>query len=102
MVVAATGVAARDIVLTEHIDLVVSDLRMPGEMDGRALLAWLDTERPDLGRTALLATGDVSGDVSGDASLALPLPPHRILNKPFEGKDYVLRVRAALGLVEVG
>ena len=98
VVMAATGAAARDIILTEHIDLVVSDLRMPGEMDGRALLAWLDSERPELGRTALLATGDVSGD----ASLALPLPPHRILNKPFEGKDYVHRVRAALGLVEVG
>lgn len=98
VVVAASGVAAREIILTEHVDLVVSDLRMPGEMDGRALLAWLDSERPDLGRTALIATGDVSGD----ASLALPLPPHRILNKPFEGKDYVRRVRAALGLVEVG
>ncbi len=90
----ASGVEARDVLLRESVDLVVSDLRMPGEMDGAALLGWLERERPSLAATALLATGDVSGT----ASVALPVPPERILNKPFEGAEFVRRVRAALAL----
>lgn len=93
-IAAASGVEARDLLIRESVDLVVSDLRMPGEMDGAALLAWLERERPSLAATALLATGDVSGA----ASVALPVPHERILNKPFEGAEFVRRVRAALEL----
>lgn len=94
VITAASGLAARDLLLSHSVDLVVSDLRMPGEMDGAALLAWMERERPALASTALLATGDVSGA----ASVALPVPPERILNKPFEGAEFVRRVRAALDL----
>lgn len=92
VLVASGGAEARDIMLRERVDLVVSDLRMPGEMDGYALLQWMERERPALAKTALLATGDVSGA----ASVALPVPVERILNKPFEGAEFVRRVRAAL------
>jgi CheY-like chemotaxis protein len=95
VLVASSGVEARDILLREHVDLVVSDLRMPGEMDGYALLEWMERERPALSGTALLATGDVSGA----ASIALPVPAERILSKPFNGADFVRRVRAALDVV---
>ncbi|MEO8622703.1 MAG: ATP-binding protein [bacterium] len=95
VLVASGGVEARDILLREHVDLVVSDLRMPGEMDGYALMAWMERERPALSETALLATGDVTGT----ASIALPVPVERILSKPFDGADFVRRVRAALAVV---
>jgi signal transduction histidine kinase/ActR/RegA family two-component response regulator len=95
VIMASGGIEARDIMLREHVDLVVSDLRMPGEIDGYGLLQWMERERPELSETALLATGDVSGT----ASVALPLPPHRILSKPFEGAEFVRRVRAALGVL---
>lgn len=94
VLVAAGGSEARDIMQRENVDLVVSDLRMPGEMDGYALLQWMERERPGLAETALLATGDVSGT----ASVALPVPPDRILNKPFAGTEFVERVLAALGV----
>ncbi|MEP7001249.1 MAG: ATP-binding protein, partial [bacterium] len=95
VLVASGGVEARDILLREHVDLVVSDLRMPGEMDGYALLEWMERERPALSETALLATGDVTGT----ASIALPVPEERILSKPFDGAEFVRRVRAALAVV---
>ncbi len=98
VVVAASGAAARDVMLREHVDLVVTDLRMPGAMDGSALLDWMSRERPALAQTALLATGDVSGA----ASVALPVPIDRIVNKPFEGAEFVQRVREALGIVPSG
>ncbi|CAN5919141.1 hypothetical protein BH11GEM2_BH11GEM2_31350 [soil metagenome] len=98
VVLASSGAAARDVMLREHVDLVVSDLRMPGSMDGYALLDWMSQERPALAQTALLATGDVSGA----ASVALPVPIDRILNKPFEGVEFVRRVRGALGIAPSG
>ena len=98
VLVASGGTEARDIMLRERVDLVVSDLRMPGEMDGYALLAWMERERPALAESVLLATGDVSGAVP----VALPVPLQRILNKPFEGAEFVRRVRAALGITPPG
>ena len=94
VLVASGGTEARDIMLPERVDLVVWDLRMPGEMDGYALLAWMERERPALAESVLLATGDVSGAVP----VALPVPLQRILNKPFEGAEFVRRVRVALGI----
>ena len=90
--VASSGVEARDILLRERVDLVVTDLRMPGEMDGYALFEWMERERPELAASAILATGDVSGA----ASIALPVPAERVLSKPFDGAEFVRRVHAAL------
>jgi signal transduction histidine kinase/ActR/RegA family two-component response regulator len=94
VLLAISGTEARDIMLREHVDLVVSDLRMPGEMDGYALLRWMADNRPALAESALLATGDMGGT----ASVALPVPVERILSKPFEAVEFVQRVRAALGV----
>lgn len=91
---ASGGAQARDIMLAEHVDLVVSDLRMPGEMDGYALFAWMERERPALAATMLLSTGDMTGE--GHAPL--PVPAERTLHKPFIGADVVDRIRRALGI----
>jgi signal transduction histidine kinase/CheY-like chemotaxis protein len=96
VVLAATGAEAREVLAREHFDLVISDLRMPGEMDGRELLAWLEETHPALAARALLLTGDVNGV----ASVALPVPAERVLTKPFNNADYVRRVRRALGLLD--
>lgn len=94
---AASGVEARDLLLNGSFDLVVSDLRMPGEMDGAALIDWMRKERPALARTALLATGNMTGPEHA----ALPLPPARIITKPFRGTDLVASVRGALASLPV-
>jgi C4-dicarboxylate-specific signal transduction histidine kinase/CheY-like chemotaxis protein len=97
VVLASSGAQARDIMLAERIDLVVSDLRMPGEMDGYALFSWMERERPALAATALLSTGDMMG--GGHAPL--PVPAERILSKPFIGTEVVHRIRRALGIPDV-
>ena len=94
VVVAAGAEEAREILAREPIDLVVSDLRMPGPIDGRGLLELLAREYPHLAARALLVTGDVSGA----ASAALPVPPERLISKPFARQEYVARVRAALAI----
>ncbi len=92
VVLASNGAAAMEILQREHVDLVISDLRMPGAMDGRALLAWLATEHPELAERSLVVTGDVGG-VIGE----LVLPSHRLINKPFPTSEYLAKVREALG-----
>ncbi len=95
-VLAENGREAREALGRERFDLVISDLRMPGEMDGRELIEWLVREHPELASRSLLLTGDASGV----ASAPLPVPPERVVNKPFSGVEYVKRVRRALGLGE--
>jgi C4-dicarboxylate-specific signal transduction histidine kinase len=92
VVLASSGADARDLLLNETVDLVVSDVRMPGELDGYGLLAWLERERPQLARSAILATGDIAGPSPNK----VPLPPERILRKPFQGHEFLACVQAAL------
>ncbi len=94
VVLASSGTEARDFLLRESVDLVVSDVRMPGELDGYALLEWMKRERPTLASNAILATGDISGSESAP----IGLPPERILRKPFQGDELMACVRAALAL----
>ena len=95
VVLAANGTEAQDALVRESFDLVISDLRMPGEMDGRDLLAWLAQERPALAARSLLLTGDMGGV----ASVPLPVPMDRVVPKPFSSVEYVRRVRQALGII---
>lgn len=74
-----------------EFDLVISDLRMPGDVSGLDLLAWLDRERPHLARTALIVTGDISGPLPDEA-----LAEERVLTKPFRRDEYEARVKASL------
>ena len=92
VLVASSAEEAQGIVAREPLDLVVSDLRMPGDRDGLGLLAWLEREHPALARRSLLVTGDVS------ASFGAPhfVPPERRLNKPFTRQEYVARIRTLL------
>ena len=72
-------------------DLVITDLRMPGDVSGYDLLAWLERERPDLAASALVVTGDIAG-----APPLLGGSGGRVITKPFQREEYESRVRAAL------
>jgi CheY-like chemotaxis protein len=68
----------------EHVDLVFSDVRMPGELDGVGLARWLRAHRPDV--AVLLTSGyDGSGWQGGDLGREV-----RLLQKPYT-QDQVLR-----------
>jgi CheY-like chemotaxis protein len=67
-----------------QIDLVFSDVRMPGDMDGFGLSRWIKQHRP--GIPVILASGDI-----GKANLAHEL----CANEPFLTKPYDLDIVVA-------
>jgi CheY-like chemotaxis protein len=69
------------------VDIVFSDVLMPGAMDGFALARWIRTHRP--GIEVILTSGiDRSADVAGMLCEAGPL-----LAKPYEPQSVVDRIR---------
>ena len=78
VVLAAEGQAALDALQHTSVDVVVSDLRMPG-MDGVALYHALLADRPGLAARMVFITGDLVS-MGGRAAAALQQP---VLTKPF-------------------
>lgn len=76
--------------LSEHIDLVVLDIMLPGR-DGLDVLATLQRAKPGLPVIVLTALGDVEHRVTGlDAGAA------DYLVKPFSVRELAARIRAQL------
>jgi CheY-like chemotaxis protein len=76
---AASGREARALLANRDVDLIVSDIRMP-EMDGPALFAWLQSERPELAARVAFVTGDTLGV---DAVRFLARSGRPVMEKPF-------------------
>jgi two-component system NtrC family sensor kinase len=93
VLLACNGEEARQLLSVEDVDLVISDLRMPGKTDGHGLIAWIEEHRSHLADHILVVTGDLIGLPSSTAS---EISPDRVLSKPFTRDEYVERVRAAL------
>jgi len=77
LAVASGDEAVRLIARGVAIDLVFSDVRMPGELDGYGLAHWILENRPDL--PILLVTGDL-----GKANAAAEFGGAEVLSKPYE------------------
>lgn len=73
------------------IDLVFSDVQMPGEMDGFGLARWVREHRP--GMAVLLTSGDAK---MADAATGL-CEKLDILPKPYDFEFAVARIRQFLG-----
>jgi signal transduction histidine kinase/ActR/RegA family two-component response regulator len=74
-------------------DVLVVELDLPGD-EGRELLSWLESERPDLARRAILATSGGS-----NASTAEFLRSYRgpVVHKPVHGSDLLAAIDAVAG-----
>ena len=72
------------------IDVVLSDVRMPGQMDGFGLATWIRKNRPGL--PVLLVSGHVQ---KADAAHAL-CEKQEIISKPFDFHSVGKRLRAAI------
>ncbi len=90
---AETGHEALRVLQTRQIDLVVSDVRMPGGIDGLQLYDWVRACQPALADRFVFASGDLVGFEGGDVSD--PTNALRV-RKPFRFVEFERVVRMAL------
>jgi CheY-like chemotaxis protein len=76
----------------DHVDLVFSDVRMPGELDGIGLARWVHAHRPDL--PVLLTTGYGGGGwLGGGVGREV-----RVLQKPYTQAQVLHHIRRLLSM----
>ena len=91
MLLAGSGEAALALLETEPVDLVVSDMRMPG-MDGAALLAQVRERWPLVGRILLTGHADL-----GSTEAAIHHGQiHRYVTKPWDDRELLRWVHEGL------
>ncbi|MFO7894591.1 MAG: ATP-binding protein [Longimicrobiales bacterium] len=92
VLLASAGHEAIRLLETEDVDLVVSDVKMPGA-SGLQLFHWVKEHQPRLVDRFLFVTGDV-----GDPEIVsfAEAEPERFIRKPFQMSDYLERIAAAL------
>jgi DNA-binding response OmpR family regulator len=71
-----------------HIDLVFTDVRMPGQMDGWGLAAWVRERHPE---TGIIVTSAERQSAAHELCKALPF-----LHKPYNFDDVVARISAMI------
>jgi DNA-binding response OmpR family regulator len=76
------------------IDIVFSDVLMPGEMDGFGLARWVRAHRPQV-QVILTSTIDRSAEIAGMLCEAEPM-----LEKPYEPQLVVDRIKRLLAKVD--
>jgi signal transduction histidine kinase/ActR/RegA family two-component response regulator len=87
------GAEARDLLRERPFDLVVTDLRMPGEVSGQDLYRWARVERPGLASRFVFVTGDT---MSESALAFLETTGRRCVQKPFSVEGYLDVLRDTL------
>ncbi|MCA0177475.1 MAG: response regulator [Proteobacteria bacterium] len=91
ILLAESGAAALTMLATEPVDLVLSDMRMPG-MDGATLLEQVRQRWPQTLRMLLTGYADISSTIAAINRGEI----HRYIAKPWDDQDLVLSVREGL------
>jgi two-component system NtrC family sensor kinase len=90
---ASDGAGAQAMLADREVDLILTDLRMPG-VDGMALHRWLGETRPELVGRVVFVTGD---RISTAIDIALRETGRPVLAKPFTPADVRRVVREVMG-----
>lgn len=93
---ALSGSQALDIMASETVDVVVTDLMMP-EMDGMMLLDWVQAEYPEAIRVVLSALSDTTTILEAINNGSV----YRYVVKPWNREELKITVRQALELFEI-
>ncbi|HEY4072260.1 MAG TPA: HD domain-containing phosphohydrolase [Herbaspirillum sp.] len=88
---AESGAAGLEILASEHVDLIISDMRMPG-MTGAQFLAQAKASYPDIVRILLTGYSEVSSTVAAINEGGI----YHYLPKPWDEHDLLLTVKRAL------
>jgi signal transduction histidine kinase len=93
-----SGAEAIQYLQSHQVDLVISDVRMPGAVDGIQLYEWVERNRPELLNRFLFVSGDMIGMNIGQFFLNCTA---RRIQKPFAWDDYSSLVCQMLSSGEV-
>ncbi len=91
VLVAGSGAEGLELLAGEHVDLIISDMRMPG-MDGAAFLAEARKRYPQTVRLLLTGYADMESTIAAINSGQIA----RYIAKPWNDQDVLLTVREAL------
>lgn len=91
---ANSGAEAIVYLQSNQVDLVISDVRMPGTVDGIQLYEWVERNRPNLLRQFLFVSGDMIAINVSEFFLKSTAPR---IQKPFTWDDYSRLVQRMLG-----
>lgn len=90
---AATGEEAIRCLQEQTVSIVISDVRMPGSVDGLQLYEWVVKHRPELQKRFLFVSGDMVGlnleELFLDSTVAS-------IQKPFTFKEYSSKIQQVL------
>jgi CheY-like chemotaxis protein len=70
-----------EVLQRESVDLVVTDMKMPGEISGRTLYQWIRDQRPPLAQRVVFTMSDANDEDSRDLFESSGCP---YIQKPFE------------------
>lgn len=90
---ASSGKEALTLLTREHVDLVVTDLKMPGEVTGRGLYDWIRKHRPELLHRVVFTMSGAQGNGTVDF---LRKTGVAYIQKPFEVRNFWSLIQKAL------
>jgi DNA-binding response OmpR family regulator len=88
---AENGEKARNMLDLGKFDVIITDLRMPGDIDGKALYHLILKEKPDLAPKMIFITGDT---LDAETESFLEKIPNRCVKKPFTGEELLNSIAA--------
>ena len=71
----------------DHVDVVFTDVRMPGDMDGFALARWIGSHHPE---TSVLLTSGYTSSRAGEGDRLT------LIEKPYSQAQVLRRIRSLL------
>jgi PAS domain S-box-containing protein len=95
---ARSGREAIDLLEREAVDLIVTDMKMPGEVTGRVLYEWIRTNRPALAHRVVFTMSDATDQESVDLFESSGC---KHVQKPFEVDAFWKTVRHTLNQPEI-
>ncbi len=91
VVEAQNAAEAREILWSdEDVEVVFSDIRMPGDMNGLGLAQWIERNKPGVG-VVLTSAYVPPAELAAHIDTAPEIVP-----KPYEPKEVLSRIRAAI------
>lgn len=96
MVGASTGEQALKMLVSGHYLGVISDMRIPGNVSGADVHAWIESNRPDLVSRVIFVTGDIANE---NTMAVLQRTGAPCIEKPFRVQQLLAAIEKTFGKV---